>query len=110
MIPGHEMRLGHRKHLHRFGKGVVVAEVGGDRHGVAAAGMGPCERAGAEIGVELDGGQLGRFDVEFLVDFFTKEIGPVYYNQGLFDAVAMLDKRVDDLRESMLTLEKAVTN
>lgn len=54
--------------------------------------------------------ELGRFDVEFLVDFFTKEIGPVYYNQGLFDAVAMLDKRVDDLRESMLTLEKAVTN
>ena len=54
--------------------------------------------------------ELGRFDVEFLVDFFTKEIGPAYYNQGLFDAVAMLDKRVDDLRESMLTLEKAVTN
>ena len=54
--------------------------------------------------------ELGRFDVEFLVDFFTKEIGPVYYNQGLFDAVAMLDKRVDDLRESMLALEKAVTN
>lgn len=50
--------------------------------------------------------ELGRFDVEFLVDFFTKEIGPVYYNQGLFDAVAMLDKRVDDLRESMLTLEQ----
>ena len=50
--------------------------------------------------------ELGRFDVEFLVDFFTKDIGPVYYNQGLFDAVAMLDKRVDDLRESMLTLEQ----
>lgn len=54
--------------------------------------------------------ELGRFDVEFLVDFFTKEIGPVYYNQGLFDAVAMLDKRVDDLRESMLTLEQRPTS
>lgn len=50
---------------------------------------------------------LGRFEVEFLVDFFTREIGPLYYNQGLYDAVAMLDKRVDDLRESMLSLEKA---
>ena len=50
--------------------------------------------------------ELGRFDVEFLVDFFTKEIGPLYYNQGLFDAVAMLDKRVDEVRESILTLEK----
>lgn len=49
---------------------------------------------------------LGRFDAEFLVDFFTREIGPVYYNQGLFDAVVMLDKRVDDLRESMMSLEK----
>ncbi|MEN9795351.1 MAG: hypothetical protein RLZZ150_328 [Bacteroidota bacterium] len=50
--------------------------------------------------------ELGRFDAEFLVDFFTREIGPASYNQGLFDAVAMLDKRVDDLRESMLTLEQ----
>ena len=54
--------------------------------------------------------ELGRFDVEFLVDFFTNEIGPVYYNHGLFDAVAMLDKRVDDLRESMLTLEQRPTS
>lgn len=52
---------------------------------------------------------LGRFDVEFLVDFFTKEIGPLYYNQGLFDAVAMLDKRVDEVRESILAMEKHQT-
>ncbi len=50
--------------------------------------------------------ELGRFDVEFLVDYFTKEIGPVYYNQGLFDAVAMLDKRVDEVRESILAMEQ----
>lgn len=53
--------------------------------------------------------ELGRFDIEFLVDFFTKQIGPLYYNQGLFDAVAMLDKRVDEVRESILAMEKHLT-
>ncbi len=32
-----------------------------------------------------------------------------YDNQGLFDVVAMLDKRVDEVRESILALEKAET-
>jgi uncharacterized protein (DUF2164 family) len=54
-----------------------------------------------ELGVEL-----GRFDVEFLVDFFTKEIGAFYYNRGLYDAQAALEKRLDDVRESILSLEK----
>lgn len=49
---------------------------------------------------------LGRFDAEFLVDFFTKEIGAFYYNHGLYDAQAALEKRLDDLRESILSLEK----
>lgn len=49
---------------------------------------------------------LGRFDAEFLVDFFTKEIGAYYYNHGLFDAQAALEKRLDDLRESIMSLEK----
>jgi uncharacterized protein (DUF2164 family) len=54
-----------------------------------------------ELGVEL-----GRFDVEFLVDFFTKEIGAFYYNRGLYDAQAALEKRLDDVRESIMSLEK----
>jgi uncharacterized protein (DUF2164 family) len=57
-----------------------------------------------ELGVEL-----GRFDVEFLVDFFTKEIGAFYYNRGLYDAQAALEKRLDDVRESILSLEKPTT-
>jgi uncharacterized protein (DUF2164 family) len=59
------------------------------------------EYLSTELGVEL-----GRFDVEFLVDFFTKEIGAFYYNRGLYDAQAALDKRLDDVRESILSLEK----
>jgi uncharacterized protein (DUF2164 family) len=59
------------------------------------------EYLSTELGVEL-----GRFDVEFLVDFFTKEIGAFYYNRGLYDAQAALEKRLDDVRESILSLEK----
>jgi uncharacterized protein (DUF2164 family) len=62
------------------------------------------EYLSTELGVEL-----GRFDVEFLVDFFTKEIGAFYYNRGLYDAQAALDKRLDDVRESIMSLEKHIS-
>lgn len=50
--------------------------------------------------------ELGRFDAEFLVDFFNREIAPYYYNQGLLDAQAALLKRMDDVREAIMSLEK----
>ncbi|MBU3699915.1 MAG: DUF2164 domain-containing protein [Candidatus Kapabacteria bacterium] len=50
--------------------------------------------------------ELGRFDAEFLVDFFNREIGPYYYNQGLFDAQAALLKRMDDVKDAIVSLEK----
>jgi uncharacterized protein (DUF2164 family) len=50
--------------------------------------------------------ELGRFDAEFLVDFFTREIAPYYYNQGLLDAQAALLKRMDDVNEAIMSLEK----
>ncbi len=50
--------------------------------------------------------EIGRFDAEFLLDFFAKEIGSYFYNRGLYDAQAMLSKRVEELTESILTLEK----
>ncbi|MFN4908622.1 MAG: DUF2164 domain-containing protein [Bacteroidota bacterium] len=50
--------------------------------------------------------ELGRFDAEFLVDFFTREIAPYYYNQGLLDAQAALLKRMDDVKEAIMSLEK----
>ncbi|MFT5634616.1 MAG: hypothetical protein ACI89T_000042, partial [Cognaticolwellia sp.] len=30
--------------------------------------------------------ELGQFDADFLLDFFTKELGAHYYNRGLYDA------------------------
>ncbi|MCW2306051.1 DUF2164 domain-containing protein [Rhodobium gokarnense] len=55
----------------------------------------------AELGQEL-----GRFDAGFLLDFFLKEIGPLYYNRALYDAQAILAKRLDSISEAILDLEK----
>lgn len=56
------------------------------------------------------GHEIGRFDAEFLLDFFMNEIGVYFYNQGLYDAQAMLAKRVDEISESILALEKPVSS
>lgn len=49
---------------------------------------------------------IGRFDAEFLLDFFASEIGVYFYNRGLYDAQALLAKRVDDLTDAIFELEK----
>ena len=54
---------------------------------------------------ELDQ-ELGRFDAEFLLEFFEKELGAFYYNQGVTDARAMLSKKLEDLDEAIYLLEK----
>ena len=57
----------------------------------------------AELDVEVSG-----FDAVFLVDFITERLGPHYYNQGLYDAQAVLAKKTDDIGEAILGLEKPV--
>ena len=54
---------------------------------------------------ELDQ-ELGGFDAEFLLDFFSEKVGGYYYNQGLNDARALLDEKLDTLTESFYELEK----
>lgn len=49
--------------------------------------------------------EIGRFDAEFLLDFFTGEIGGYFYNRGLYDAQAALSSRLDDLNEAIVQLE-----
>ena len=49
---------------------------------------------------------IGRFDAEFLLDFFASEVGVYFYNRGLYDAQALLAKRVDDLTDAIFELEK----
>jgi uncharacterized protein (DUF2164 family) len=50
--------------------------------------------------------EIGRFDAEFLLDFFTKEIGVYFYNQGLYDAQTVVNARVEELNDAILMLEK----
>lgn len=52
------------------------------------------------------GQSIGRFEAGFLLTFFTDEIGPHFYNQGLHDAEAILRKRMDDIAGAIDALEK----
>ena len=46
------------------------------------------------------------FDAGFILDFFVREIGPYFYNRGLYDAQAMLETRLETVRDDILSLEK----
>ena len=52
--------------------------------------------------------ELGQFDADFLLDFITKEIGPYFYNRGLYDAQAVMQGRVDAIIESIYEIEKPI--
>lgn len=54
---------------------------------------------------ELDQ-EIGQFDAEFLLDFFAEEVGAFFYNRGLYDAQAVLEKRLDSIAEAIYELEK----
>ena len=51
--------------------------------------------------------ELGQFDAEFLLDFFSKEVGAYFYNQGLYDAQAHLEKKMEAISEDIYQLEQA---
>ena len=50
--------------------------------------------------------EIGRFDAEFLLDFFAGEIGAYFYNRGLYDAQAILSGKMDELGEAIYQLER----
>lgn len=47
---------------------------------------------------ELDQ-DLGQFDAEFLLDFFSKEVGGHFYNRGLFDAQTIIAEKLEHVSE-----------
>ena len=51
--------------------------------------------------------EIGAFDAEFLLNFFSTEIGGLYYNQGLLDAQAVLSNKLDELNYLIQDLEKS---
>ena len=54
---------------------------------------------------ELDQ-EVGQFDAGFLLDFFADEIGPYFYNRGLYDAQAILEARLENIAEAIYEIEK----
>jgi uncharacterized protein (DUF2164 family) len=52
--------------------------------------------------------EVAGFDAQFLLDFVAETLGPHFYNQGLADAQALLAKKLDDVGEAILALEKPV--
>ncbi|MDX8384262.1 MAG: DUF2164 domain-containing protein [Ghiorsea sp.] len=49
---------------------------------------------------------LGQFEAQDLLDFISKEIGAHYYNQGLYDAQALISSKVDILTDAVYEIEK----
>ncbi|WP_232305587.1 DUF2164 domain-containing protein [Gilvimarinus polysaccharolyticus] len=49
---------------------------------------------------------IGSFDAQFLLDFFSKEVGPYFYNRGLYDAQAVLADRMESVSEAIYEIEK----
>jgi uncharacterized protein (DUF2164 family) len=54
---------------------------------------------------ELDQ-EVGQFEAGFLLDFFAEEIGPYFYNRGLYDARAILEGHLENIDEAIYGIEK----
>ena len=52
--------------------------------------------------------ELEDFDAEFLLEFISRELGAHYYNQGINDAITKKKKKMLDITDSVLWLEKPV--
>ncbi|WP_163133819.1 DUF2164 domain-containing protein [Agarivorans sp. Alg241-V36] len=50
--------------------------------------------------------EVGQFDAEFLLDFFSEEVGAYYYNQGLQDAQTVVQNRIDSIADELYEIEK----
>lgn len=45
------------------------------------------------------GEEIGHLASMLLLDFFTKELGPIFYNQGIEDSYAYMTTKMQDLFE-----------
>ena len=50
--------------------------------------------------------QVEGFDAQFLFDFVCEKFGPLFYNQGLYDAETVLRDRLEKVADDVLSLEK----
>ncbi|WP_175652870.1 DUF2164 domain-containing protein [Pseudomonas sp. Marseille-P9899] len=50
--------------------------------------------------------QLGSFEVAEVLELFSKEIAPHYYNRAIFDVQAHLKERFESIESDLWSLEK----
>jgi uncharacterized protein (DUF2164 family) len=50
--------------------------------------------------------EIGQFDAEFLIDFFSVNVGGYYYNRGLSDAQLAIRNKLEDIESEIESLEK----
>ena len=50
--------------------------------------------------------KIGQFDAQFFLDFISEEIGPYFYNRGLYDAQSILENRMESISEVIYDIEK----
>ncbi|MCH7815797.1 MAG: DUF2164 domain-containing protein [Proteobacteria bacterium] len=50
--------------------------------------------------------EIGSFDAQFLLDFFSEQVGNYYYNQGLADALKALENKIEEFSDTVYQLEK----
>lgn len=51
--------------------------------------------------------ELGRFEVESLIDFLSGTLGVHFYNRGLADAQSLLAEQIDRFNDGIYQLERA---
>lgn len=49
---------------------------------------------------------IGRFEAEFLMDFFGENLGVLYYNQAVRDVQAQLQQQLEEVSYGIGELEK----
>ena len=54
---------------------------------------------------ELDK-EIGQFEAQFLLDFFSEEVGLYFYNRGLYDAQTILESKMENITEAIYEIEK----
>ncbi|EIF8959314.1 DUF2164 domain-containing protein [Vibrio parahaemolyticus] len=53
--------------------------------------------------------EIGQFDSEFLIDFITYKLGAVYYNKGVEDAKAVIERRMLEMSDELYEIEQEVS-
>lgn len=49
---------------------------------------------------------MGQLPAEMMLEFLAREIGPFFYNRGLYDAQAVVAVRAEDISEAIAGLER----